>query len=142
MNPLKQKVALADSVIVQIMAEEMAAVSGAGIIIKFNHPFLQLDESDVFIGEFFSGGEVISFTSLTEISSNVTALELDIAATGGNITAQDGVIAELRFLAISSGDEKRVWFEPTTTMRDADNIDIWTDLGMTPVLEEGLVDIE
>ncbi len=143
MNPLKQKVALGDSVIVQIMAEEMAAVSGAGIIIKFNHPFLQLDESDVFIGEFFNGvGQVIPFTSLTVISSNVTALELDIAATGGNITAQDGVIAELRFLAISSGDEKRVWFEPTTTMRDADNIDIWTDLGMTPVLEEGLVDIE
>ena len=141
MNPLKQKVALGDSVIVQIMAEEMAAVSGAGIIIKFYHAFMQLDESDVFIGEFFGGGEVISFTNF-EISSNVTALELDIAVTGGNITTQDGVIAELRFLAISSGDEKRVYFDQTTTVRDADNIDIWTDLGMTPVLEEGLVDIE
>ena len=141
MSPLKQKVSVGDSVIVQIMAEEMAAVSGAGIIIKYNHPFLQLDVSDIFIGEFFGGGQVISFTNF-EISSNVTALELDIAVTGGNITTQDGVIAELRFLAISSGDEKRVWFDPMTTMRDADNIDIWTDLGMTPVLEEGLVDIE
>ena len=89
------------------------------------------------------GEQLVSFTSITEISSNVSAIQLDIAVTGGNITAQDGVIASLRFTAISSGDEKRVWFEEaSTTVRDADNIDIWIDLGMSPVLVEGLVDIE
>ncbi len=143
MSPLKQKVSVGDSVLVEIMAEEMAAVSGAEIIIKFNHPYLTLVEDDIFIGEFFYGGQVIHFKSITEISSNVSALQLDIAVTGGNITTQDGVIARLRFSAISPGDEKRVWFEPSsTTVRDADNIDIWTDLGMAPVLVEGLVDIE
>ena len=145
MNPLKQNVTVGDSVIVEIMAEEMVAISGAEIIVKFNHPYLVLNEDDIFIGDFFRipGEEMVHFTSITEISSNVSAMQLDIAVTGGNITTQDGVIARLRFYSISSGDEKRVWFEEaSTTVRDADNIDIWTDLGMTPVLVEGLIDIE
>ena len=48
---------------------------------------------------------MVHFTSITEISSNVSAMQLDIAVTGGNITMQDGVIARLRFYSISSGDE-------------------------------------
>ena len=122
---------------VDVVAEDVELVAGAGIVLEYNGDAMELQNLD--IGDFFSlnNGEIISFDTLAT-SAGTTTLRLDVATYGGDpdYVTGTGTIATLEFLAKISG-EYEIQFNDETTLRKANNA-----LITTKELVDGIVNIE
>ena len=134
---LYTKAAQSASFTMDIVAEDVELVAGAGIILEFNGDALELLSLD--IEDFFAinGGEILAFDTLST-SAGTTTLQLDVATYGGTpgYVTGTGTIATLEFLAKTTG-EYEIQFNDATTLRKSDNTAISTE-----ALVEGIVYIE
>ena len=130
---LYTKVSNQDTFSVEIIAEEVEPIAGAGIIVKFTELGLNLDS--LIIGDFFEINDIkpIAFDTIT-VSAGNSVLNLDIANIGGSVSGT-GTIATLFFKAKSIGQHKIIINEETK-LKDENNDEIEWE-----VLEDGMVDV-
>jgi hypothetical protein len=125
---------------VEIVAEEVVGLSGAGISIVYNSSALSLTGDSLTIGPFLSQDDesVLSFYSFSEsvgyttISLNIATLDPDF-----NFVSGTGVIATLEFIANSNGLWTIEFSENETTLRGPSNNIIPID-----ELVEGLINVQ
>jgi hypothetical protein len=119
---LYTEAAVSDIFTVDIMAEEVVALSGAGITISFPSDGLSLDTLTP--GPFFSQypSQILYFYSESQ-SAGFTDLQLDIATLDqeNDYFSGTGVIAVLEFRADAAGDYDIKFDGITTTLRNANN---------------------
>ncbi len=123
-HPLQTTVVESEVFFVDIMAEEINALAGAGIILNFYSNDLTL--VDVKKGNFFSddSDNIILFINENE-SAGITNLQIDIATIDDSQFADGtGVMVVLEFEALSAGTTTIEFDGDYTTLRNANNGEI------------------
>ena len=137
---LYTEVAVSDIFTVDIMAEEVNALSGAGITISFPSDGLSFTGDTLTAGPFFSQypNQILYFYSESQ-SAGSTTLQLDIATLDetDDYFSGTGVIAVLEFRADAVGEHDIEFDGATTTLRNANNTVIPYD-----ELVDGTVNVE
>jgi hypothetical protein len=137
---LYTEVAVSDIFTVDIMAEEVNALSGAGITISFPSDGLSFAGDTLTAGPFFSQypNQILYFYSESQ-SAGLTTLQLDIATLDvtDDYFSGTGVIAVLEFRADAVGEHDIEFDGATTTLRNANNVVIPYD-----ELVDGTVNVE
>ena len=108
---------------IDIMAEQVDALAGAGITLTYPSNRM-LRTEDPIIGTFFDDNisDILYFFSEEE-SAGETTLQLDIATLGQQFVSGTGIIATLTFQATSVGNFE-LQFDNNTTLRNALNDEI------------------
>lgn len=124
---------------IEIMAEQVNALSGAGITLRFPTSSLSLIGDTISLGSFFSDyQEKIIYFYSEEQSAGTTTFQLDIATIDDQeYVSGTGVIAVLEFEAQSAGTYSLEFDDNLTTLRNANN-----DVIPINELADGIIKIE